>query len=511
MNLLTDPVLRVETASGLKNFSLPSLLEALGNENVKSFPGLQRHQEDAFYVFLCYLSAAILARSGRDDPVQSKEFWRQGMRQLAGEAGDNAWRLVVEDLSKPAFLQPPLPMADQSKLKLLAESPDALDLLPTAKNHDVKRDRAGKAQSDEWVFALVSLQTMSGYFGRGNPGIARMNSGFGNRPVVEIAHDLRWGARFRQAIPRLLEHRQGVLPREWEYDPNGMVLTWLEPWDGKTSIQLSRLDPFFLEICRRVRLRGDPIMAFSVPSDKNRIEAKNLKGIVGDAWLPVILNEESKALTVSAQGWTPDLLRRLLFGEEFQLTPLQRPLSCVEGPLWLVASVLVRGQGTTDGFHERRIPIPPQARRHLFGSSPLRASLQSLSKNAIEYAGKMQNSVLKPAVFAYLQGGPNKIQFDDPFDQATWERFQRSFETAWSDAFFPWLWSVPEPIDEELALRQWAEKLKSFALEVLRQVEHAMPSHAGRNYKAKVVAERRFYAGLFKNFPFLKEAPHADA
>lgn len=509
MNLLNDPLLRVETPSGLEPMSLPRLLEALGQDQVLGFPGIQRHQEDAFYVFLCYLAGAILARAGRDDPVQREAFWRQGMRQLAEPFPDTAWSLVVEDLRQPAFLQPPLPGQDGQRLTRQALTPDELDLLPTAKNHDVKQARAGQAAPDEWVFALVSLQTMSGYFGRGNPGIARMNSGFGNRVIVEIVHDFRWGKRFAYALPRLLAHRDQVLQGPWNYDPGGLVLTWLEPWDGRSSLPLSRLAPFFLEVCRRIRLRPNPLTAYAVPSEANRVGAKDLKGIVGDAWIPLDKEGEPKALTLSPQGWTPEWLRRLLFAEDVELTPLQQPLSHVDGPLWLAASALVRGQGTTDGFHEARVLIPQPVRRRLFSNSALRASLQSLSRNAIEFAAKMRNSVLKPAVFCYLQGAPETLKFDDARTQAIWERFARRFDNSWSDAFFPWLWAVPEPVDEQAALREWAQKLKTFAQEVLREVEAAMPSHTGRAFRAITAAERFFWYRLYDSFSFLKEVQHA--
>ena len=64
----------------------------------------------------------------------------------------------------------------------IINTPDALDILPTAKNHDVKSSRVASPDFDEWIFALISLQTMAGFYGRGNYGIARMNSGHGSRP-----------------------------------------------------------------------------------------------------------------------------------------------------------------------------------------------------------------------------------------------------------------------------------------------------------------------------------------
>lgn len=510
MNLLDDPLLRVRTFEGVTRMSLPALLAALGRGEVVSLPGIQRHQEGAFHVFLCCLAAAILARRGDDEPVQDEAYWRSGLLMLA-EGDADAWRLVVDDLTRPAFMQPPLPKGDHARLKPTAFTPDALDLLPTAKNHDVKQSRAIHPQLDEWVYALVSLQTMSGYYGRGNPGISRMNGGFGNRSIVELVHRQTPGGRWQDAVVRLQRHRADVLRGEWGYDPQGRVLVWLEPWDGRQMLELSRLDPFYVEICRRVRLRGEGgtiSHAESVSSKKNRIAAEKLKGVVGDAWLPVDLSDDRagvKALTVSPQGLTPELLRRLVFEDQLKLTSLQRPLADRKGPVWLSVSVLVRGQGTTDGFHERRILIPGRVRPRLFGAREKRDPLAHLSKTAIEYAGKMQSQVLKPAVFAFIEGGPEKLKFDRDSAAAWWVRCQRRFDALWAGDYFPWLWDVSDVDQPEAALTHWAKQLRDHALSVLREAEQAMPQHDGRHYRALVQAENTFFGALFNQFPQLKE------
>lgn len=513
MNLLTEPLLRVETSNGPRAMSLPALLAALGQDSVHHLPGLQRHQEDAFHVFLCQLAAVILARQGESNPIQDEAYWRQGLRNLAGSVGDDAWTLVVDDLSRPAFMQPPLPKEDWSQLKPSAWTPDALDLLNTAKNHDLKRSRGICAHPDEWFYALMNLQTMSGYFGKGNFGIARMNSGFGNRPIVELIRSFFPGARWRDAIPRLLNHRQEILGQNFGYDSQGLVLIWVDPWNGQTQLPLSTLDPFFIEICRRVRLKGFPNITHveSLPSRAMRIKADQLNGIVGDAWVPIDLGnpnsnkaQTEKALTISPQGLTPEVLRRLIFEDHLQLTGLQRPLPSWKGNFWLLVSVLVRGQGKTEGFYERRIFIPEEAQKRVFGPPTRRDPLALLAKTAVEYAGKMQNAVLKPAVFCYQQGGAEQIQFDRDSAQAWWERFARRFETLWSDTYFPWLWRVPDPFDQETQEKDWVLGLKKMALEVLHEAERSLPEHAGLKYKSRVQAEHVFFGGLFRQFPIIK-------
>ena len=517
MNLLVDPLIRVETSEGMTEMSLPALLESLGQDRVERLPGLQLHQEDPFHVFLTSLATAILSRDYMSDPVQTEGYWLEGLRKLASSAGDDAWTLVVDDLSRPAFMQPPLPAKDHEKLSLTAATPDALDVLQTAKNHDVKAARAIRPHADNWIYALVSLQTMSGFLGRGNYGISKMNSGFGNRSIVELVRSTRPGRRWQDAVVRLLPHRESLLNDVYGYRSDGLVLVWVEPWDGSTSLRLSNLDPVYIEICRRIRLRGRGgtiSHAAAVPAQTERIAAKELKGVVGDAWLPVDLGDrdtaEPKALTVSPQGLTPDLLRRIVFEDRLRLSALQKPLGDWNEALTLRVSVLVRGQGTTDGFHVRHIAIPPKVRMRLFGPPERRDPLARLSLEGISYAGRMLSGVLRPAAFTLIQGAPGVIKYDRDSAQAWWRRFATRFESLWSERYFPWLWSVEEPIDQDAALLQWATMLRDDAWLVFREVGNAMPMHAGRKYKTWVHAERAFWGALYSeaNFPFLKEVQH---
>lgn len=228
-NLLTEPVFRVETLAGIDRLSLPGLLAALGQDRVDSLPGIQRHQEDALHIFLCYLAGAVLTREERDDPQQSESFWRDGIRRLTraeGGSDDSAWTLIVEDPMRPAFMQPPVPNAATfASFKPKATTPNDLDLLPTAKNHDVKSSRGTILADDDWAYALISLQTMSGFFGQGNYGIARMNGGFASRPVAELVYDARWGGRWKYDTRRLLRLRSELLAGPWNYRVDGRVLT----------------------------------------------------------------------------------------------------------------------------------------------------------------------------------------------------------------------------------------------------------------------------------------------
>ena len=52
---------------------------------------------------------------------------------------DEPWQLVVDDITKPAFMQPPASSkAKEQEYKAAVATPDELDMLVTSKNHDLK-------------------------------------------------------------------------------------------------------------------------------------------------------------------------------------------------------------------------------------------------------------------------------------------------------------------------------------------------------------------------------------
>ncbi len=508
LDLLKEPIFRVETSEGPQRLSLPGLMAALGKDRVEGYVGLQRHQEEPFHVFLCCLGVAILARQGDDDPLQSEGYWRRGLEALAVGHEDTAWSLVVDDLSRPAFMQPPLPAGEHQRMATAAPiyTPDGLDPLNTAKNHDVKQERGAVSPPDLWVYALINLQTMSGYFGKGKYGIVRMNGGYGNRSIVEVIPSVRWGERWKSSVSRLLRYRKELLDGPWGYASNGLLLLWLREWDGKESLSLAGLDPNFIEICRRVRLfsQSTTMMARMLMSECPRIAGEELKGLVGDPWLPEDLEKET-ALTVSGRGWTADLLRRILFADRIKRTILQEPIAIGREMCWLSASVLVRGQGVTEGYHHRLLPIPPGVQRHIFRPSQTDSNpLADLAGNAVAAAGEIQQKVLKPALFVVMEGAPDNLSFDNDTVKAWYSRSQQLYTDRWSDCYFPWLWERPEEIDVDHELDQWRLQLREMALEVLEFSMEALPGHSGRRWRTMARARQVFHGSFNKIFPHLR-------
>ena len=367
LSIITEPAIRMATRERSDvRASLPETYAALMRDEVESFPALRPHQRHAWHAFTVQLGAMALHRAELDEPPTDAEAWREIIRGLTPDfPDDEPWRLVVDDITKPAFMQPPASsekkMADY---KSAVETPDELDMLVTSKAHDLKPSVAADAKADDWIFALISLQTAEGFMGAGNYGIARMNGGLGNRPAFSITPSARHGAHVRRDISALLEYRERLLDDYMMRDENGVDLSWVRAWDGAKAeaFTLGDIDPFCIEICRRIRLnagRGGSIRAVRATSKGPRIEARKSNGDVGDPWTP-INQKEGKSLTLGAGGFTYKRMVDYLISADWRWSPMmEQTMSEKSSPqdMQVVARAMVRGQGKTEGYHERIIQV----------------------------------------------------------------------------------------------------------------------------------------------------------
>ncbi|WP_439373388.1 type I-E CRISPR-associated protein Cse1/CasA [Bradyrhizobium sp. DASA03120] len=275
LNCLEEPLLTTTIDRGPAHLSLPSLYSALMRDVVEDMPAVRPHQRQALHAFLVQVGALAHLKAKIDTPVLETSVWARLLRGLTETfTSDEPWSLVVEDISKPGLLQPSVPEGTLDILRQRSETPDALDILATSKNHDVKAQRMAIARPEHWFYALLTLQTMQGYLGAGNYGINRMNGGYASRASVGLAPNGGLGARVKRDLRRLLQERSDVLnDNPWFADVNGIDLVWIEPWDRVSPIVPKQLDPFYVEVCRRVRLvrQDGSIVALRARSKAARI------------------------------------------------------------------------------------------------------------------------------------------------------------------------------------------------------------------------------------------------
>ena len=516
-NILTDKLIRFKTdANSVIEASLPDVYAALMNDNIAGFPALRPHQRHAWHAFLVQLGAIALHKANLDTPPDSADEWRRIIRALTPDSPDDEpWQLVVDDITKPAFMQPPASSQDKvADYKNAVATPDKLDMLVTSKNHDLKSSVASSASIDDWLFALISLQTTEGFLGAGNYGVSRMNGGLGCRPAFSLTPSARPGIHAQRDIHALLQHRERLLD---EYDlflsEASLDLLWLRQWDGtRPETIIAGLDPFYIEICRRIRLMiasDGSLFAVRATSKAARINSRNLKGKTGDPWTP-INEKESKSLTLSAAGFRYRRTAEYL-STEWKKPALFNPLESEVGTMMLVARGMVRGQGKTEGYHERTVEFR-QKMVGAFGRPGGSEELGDMSRARIEDVRRLHR-ILRHAISVFAAGGDTEGISDE----------HRSHANSWVDrhddivdrSFFN---DLQDEFDEDgseerrRVRRDWIRHLIDEARIILQQAEDALPCPAIRRYRARVKAESVFEGRIRGNngFPELYTSEEND-
>ena len=389
-------------------------------------------------MFLVQLAALALWTANRTDPPEESTGWADLLRGLTPDhAEDEPWRMVVEDRASPAFLQPP---ADVNVKWLPVPTPDELDVLICARNHDIKQSIARDAAMEDWLFSLVSLQTSAGFDGRGNYGIARMNGGSSSRPMLGLApaqdenHRLNPSAWWLRDVQQLVARRLTGGGLEFGRI-GGPALLWCLDWPQGEQLHLRTLDPWFIEVCRRVRLVGTAreLSVIRANSTFARIEAKSYHGHVGDPWAPVH-RREGKSLTLGSGDFDYRKLSDLMFGGAWHI-PALATLGSDEraGERLLVAEALSRGQSKTEGFKSRVVPVPNGVVRLLNSrSAATLAAEQMVEINAFDEA-------LRHGLVLMAARGDSAIIGARQYGFATTarDRFDRTADRL----FFPHLWA----------------------------------------------------------------------
>ena len=505
-NLLDEALIRWRCAAqgDLHRSSLPVLLAALATDSVRDFPALRPHQRHPWHAFLAQLAAIALHHAGLTTPWTEPTDWHAALLALTPNDADGAAWCLVTPPDRPALLQPPVPGEQVDDWKNVLHAADELDMLITSKNHDLKGARATCAEPDDWLFALLSLQTQEGFLGAGNYGISRMNGGFASRPGIGVAPVSDWGARWHADVQALLTQRDAIATQQGFAVDKGHALLWLLPWAGSDSLAMASLDPLYIEICRRVRLTstGERLGARATGSKAARVAGKERNGMTGDAWTPVDA-AEGKALTVSGAGFDYKLMVELLTGERFTQGAAWR----LDGwprdtNLQLIAQATVRGKGKTEGYHERRIPISPKLRGRLAG--PQRVAVAAMARRRIAAIAALRTLLWNALVLLFANGVGDDRQ-DSVKEKAS--RYARPFEAGEDARFFGDLALEAEADDAARPVLhlQWLLGLVERAEAVLTQAFEAGPGSAMQRYKARAAALSRFHGGLRGPKPVLPD------
>ena len=498
MNLLTDRLIRTRLTDGeIEIQSLPEVYAAMSLDRVAAFPALRPHQRHAWHAFLAQLATISMHRADTSVPPQTSAEWQALLRGLTPEyANDEPWCLIVEDPTQPAFMQCPSPNG-LNDYRGRVTTPDDLDVLVTSKNHDVKRAIALSGAPEDWIFALIDLQTMAGFLGSGNYGIARMNGGFSARPCLGLVPSKGLvGAHLFHDVQRMIEGRDKLLEDYSNYyaPTGGLALLWIESWDGTKQADLRTLDPYFIEICRRVRLRleGDQFVAWTASSKSARINAKAAKGNLGDFWTPVE-NKESKALSLSSVGFPYKRLVELLFkNETYNKPPSMRVEGGANDKWQLVARGIAGGQGKTEGYHERTDIAFANKTASVFRTAESNR-LAEIAQEQIEEISEVTDA-LRFGIAIAASGGKEPGDLTKS-DRAHATSFARRLEVVADTEFFAMLQDRFLAEDDTAAARHravFARLLINAARKLLNEAIDSVPCASIRRHRARARATSAF-------------------
>ncbi len=499
-NLLDQALIQAVSSAGSKReLSLPGVFATLAQDGITTFPSLRAHQRHAWHAFLCQLAALALARAGRSELWEDEAHWCEALRALTPNDPDDAPWCLIAPPDRPALLQPPIPDGLAALSKTIA-TPDALDMLVTSRNHDLKSAMMTEAAPDDWLLALVTLQTMEGFLGAGNYGISRMNGGFASRPALGVAPNGGLGAHWRRDVQRLLSLRGNRPASKFYASASGFALLWLLPWDGTRSLRPDQLDEFYIEICRRVRLvrSGERLCARAGSSTARRV-AETPGGLTGDPWAPLVADEKGmKVFSVSANGFHYRRMVQLIWPTAGEPAPLQVPAPTDgETGLTLVARALARGQGKTEGYHERLVLLSRVITRR--GIDRATDPVAAAAERRVTLAGEMAR-VLRTALLALFQGGPERIDDRDKDGARKAQVFLTRFDTWVDRAFFDDLWREVESDDPIIERGRWVrERLLAHADTLLHEADAAAPKASRRRLRARVAAERVLHGFARRN------------
>jgi CRISPR system Cascade subunit CasA len=476
-NFLTENLIEVKKDEVSSKRSLPALMSDWSNGINISLDGVRPHQKSAIHIWLCQLAAAALMRT-KERLVGTAEDWKNRLLDIAPL---EAWDLIND--SGPALMQTNndfQPLAENSIVK----QPYDITVLINSKNHSVKQGISSTHSSPwEWLCALIEIQTTSGYKGRWNYGIPRINSRLGTRVIVSVCPTTSDASRWLRDVSTIVE-KQELIWTNWTWsddvDNKKTVALWTINWDNRTGINPQNLHPLYVDICRflRLSLENGKIICKRGGSKSERVSVSwtnGHKGVMGDPWVPLV-NVGTESFRIDASGWTTETICNILnLSGEGKVIPslLQKPTQNETGDVFLIMTALVYGvdgKSKTGGWHERELLLPSRVKKIIFGSGRERDTLGESCKHMISDQDHVRE-ILEKAV--------------RKFNKSASKSALKSLQKYCDNVFFEFLWSS---IEDDNSRLHWVNKVVDFATESLLETLEAASTTSGGYWKARAAS-----------------------
>ncbi len=515
-NLLEEPLLHYRRLGSGERIActLPELFIAMAHDQVRDFPALRPHQRHPWHAFLVQLAAIALHRAGRTEPFVKAQEWQAALLTLTPDDPDGAAWSLVSPVGRPAFMQSPVLAGIDAKWETKG-TPDQIDVIKASKNHDLKSQRMSRPTVEDWVYALVSLQTQSPGDSGSYKESSRMDGGWGRRPGIGIVPPGGCGARWLRDLQILLNERKNIGEKH-PFGSSGVALVWLKPWDGsvQSTLSLLDLDPFYIEVTRRIRMvcESTVIVAKTATTPVSRIKPID-GGLTGDIWSPIDSDKDGKkVLTVRPSGLNYRVASNLLMPGKFEFSPamkLQKTDPLV-GLKMRMESIAWGPKNTNAGYHTRNILIGKKLAVILAAARKNEIDeLAMISKSRVEQIASV-HSMLKNSLVVLLGKDLQKEsgKKNEAIDTQA-ERFCQPFEAECDAQFFRELIEEIEAEDRDAVRRQWLCDLADRAERVLRLAFDAGPRSGQLRYRAQSAALGRLHGQMRSdksNLPTLAQA-----
>ena len=274
------------------------------------------------------------------------------------------------------------------------------------------------------------------------------------------------------------------------------------------------LDLFYIEICRLVRLRhssNGTLYVVKATAKTTRIEAKALNGITGDPWTPVD-RKGDKSLTLANGGFTYKRTAEYLFSADWQRPALLKPTEeeiRSRDTMMLVARGMVRGQGKTEGYYERVIPVRKRLQTAMLRQGGT-DDIGQIAESRIGNIGIVQR-ILSHAIQVFLARGdsdevsPEHRNLACPWLNRLDEIVDRSFFEDLQDEFEADDREERERIRNEWLMNRRRDGVVDHARRILAEAVDSLPCPSIYRFKARASAEGLFEGRLRGNggLPFL--------
>jgi CRISPR system Cascade subunit CasA len=174
----------------------------------------------------------------------------------------------------------------------------------------------------------------------------------------------------------------------------------------------------------------------------------------------------------------------------------------------LLARALTRGQGKTEGYHERRVPLSARTKH-----GPVERATDATflaAERRVRLAGEI-GKVLRSALLSLFQGGPQDIDHRDKDGARKAQPFLDRLDTTIDRTFFEDLCREIEAGDAVAERRRWVrDDLLGRAETMLRAADAAAPKATRRRLRARVGAEGVLHGYARRNehlAPYLEREP----